>query len=137
MKNDLDRRVYYHHTDAGGIVYYATYLHFLEEGRFEFLKSQGLDTGVLAKEGILFPVVHVSIDYKSPARYGDVIRILTQVERVGKSSVHFAQEIRRGETLLVKATTVWACIGNEFKTRPLPEGLRDVLIKLMQTGNLD
>jgi acyl-CoA thioester hydrolase len=112
----IERRIYYHDTDAGGVVYYANYLQHLEEGRTEFCRSKGVDTGALIAEGIAFPVVHVEIEYKSPARYGDTIRIITSVEKIGGSSIHFVQEIRRDAQLLVKAKTVWACVGRDFKS---------------------
>lgn len=121
LEHHIERKVFYHHTDAGGVVYYATYLHFLEEGRFEFLLSRGIDTSALAKQGIVFPVVHLSVDYKAPARYGDTIKIYSRVEKIGNSSVHFHQEIKREDVLLVKAATVWACVGRDFQARALPE----------------
>ncbi|MGE5307588.1 MAG: acyl-CoA thioesterase [Deltaproteobacteria bacterium] len=119
----IERRIYYHNTDAGGVVYYANYLKLLEEGRTEFCRSRGIDTGKLWAQGIGFPVVHVEVDYKSPARYADLIRIATRIEKVGNSSLHFSQEITRDGQLLVRAKTVWACVGGGqgFKSSiPLP-----------------
>jgi acyl-CoA thioester hydrolase len=116
----IERRIYYHDTDAGGVVYYADYLKHLEEGRTEFCLSRGVDAGRLKEQGIVFPVVHVEVEYKSPARYADTIRIATRIEKIGSSSIRFYQEIRRGEQLLVKASTVWACVGADFRSMPVP-----------------
>ncbi len=106
----IQRRIYYHNTDAGGVVYYADYLALLEEGRTDLCLARGVDTRALMDRGIVFPVVHVEAEYKSPARYGDVVTITTTVERVGNSSITFSQKITRDDRLLVAATTVWACV---------------------------
>src|SRR3989338_8890805 len=97
----MEKKIYYHDTDAGGVVYYANYLKHLEEARFEFCLSKGINLSESATEGILFAVVHLDMDYKSPARYGDTIRIFTGIEKIGFSSIHFAHEIKKGENTLV------------------------------------
>jgi len=124
----IEKKIYYYDTDAGGVVYYANYLKHLEEGRNEFCRSKGVDLAELAKSGVEFPVVHVEVDYKSPARYGDTVKVYTRIEKVGGSSVHFFQEIKRDETLLIRAKTVWACIDKQFKGKPVPEQVKDRLL---------
>lgn len=128
----IQNRIYYHDTDAGGVVYYATYLEHLEEGRYEFFRSLGIELAEYAKNGVEFPVVHLEVEYKSPARFADSITITTAVERTGNASIHFVQEIKRGDQLLVKAKTVWACIGIDFKSIPLPGRIREALEAAMQ-----
>ena len=128
MKNfSIERRIYYHNTDAGGVVYYATYLHFLEEGRVEFLRGLGIDTSVYLAKDICFPVVHVEVDYKAPAKYGDLIEIFTRIEKIGNASIHFIQEIKKDSALLVKAKTVWVCTGLDFKVKPIPDEIKTIL----------
>ena len=123
----IEKKIYYHDTDAGGVVYYANYLKHLEEGRFEFCLSKGVSMAEAAKKGAIFPVVHFEIDYKSPARYGDVIRIFTVIEKMGFSSIHFLQEIKKGELMLVKARTVWACVNEALKPKAIPEEIKQAL----------
>ena len=123
----IENKIYYHDTDSGGVVYYGRYLDHLEEGRSEFLKSKGIDIVECARNGVIFPVVHIEADYKSPARYGDKIRIYTRVEKVGNASAHFAQEIRRGDDLLVAAKMVWVCVNKDLKPQRLPEAVRSAL----------
>jgi len=123
----IEKKIYYHDTDAGGVVYYANYLKHLEEARFEFCLSRGVSMVESAKEGAIFPVVHFEIDYKAPARYGDVVRIFTSVEKIGFSSIHFLQEMKRGELTLIKAKTVWACVNEALKPRPMPDKIRQAL----------
>lgn len=124
----IENRIYYHDTDCGGVVYYANYLQHLEEGRFQFFLKKGLDLGAFAEQGILFPVVHVEVEYKAPARYGDCIRIFTRLEKVGKSSVVFLQEIKKEDQLLVKAKTVWACVDKNMKSQSVPEEIRQRIL---------
>jgi len=123
----IENKVYYHDTDAGGVVYYASYLEHLEEGRSEYCRHKGIDLVRSAASGIIFPVVHLEVDYKSPARYGDVIRVFTKIDKIGSASVHFSQEIRMGDMVLVSARTVWACVDNRMKPKRIPEDIRGIL----------
>ncbi|MDO8525692.1 MAG: YbgC/FadM family acyl-CoA thioesterase [Candidatus Omnitrophota bacterium] len=121
----LEKRVYYHDTDCGGVVYYAAYLDHLEEARTEYLRGLGIDVAEYAARGDLFAVVHLEIDYKCPARYGDIIMVSAEIENIGNASIHFGQEVKRGNTLLAKARVVLACIDNKMKARRVPEDLKE------------
>lgn len=121
----IDKKIYYHDTDAGGVVYYASYLRHLEEGRTEYCRSMGIDIAGYAQSGIIFPVVHLEVDYKSPARYGDTISIYTKPEKVGNASLSFSQEIKKGEATILRASTVWACVKYPaLKPTRIPEDIR-------------
>ena len=117
----LNKKIYYHDTDCGGVVYHAAYLNHLEEGRTEFLREKGIDVGELARQGTIFPVVHIEVDYKCPAVYGDTIRIMTSIEKVGHASINFDQEIKKGGTLLLRAKVVCACVDSSLKAKPIPD----------------
>ena len=121
----MEKRIYYHDTDCGGVVYYATYLKYFEEARTEYLRSLGIDVAEYAVKGNLFAVVHMEIDYKCPARYGDIIKVSAGIETIGNASIHFVQEVKRGDKLLVKAKVVLACIDNNMKARRVPEDLKE------------
>ena len=125
--NCITRKIYYHHTDAGGVVYYARYLDFFEEGRTEFLRKKGVEVRECLKEGVAFAVARAEVDYKRPARYGDDISIFTRIEDVRKASIIFFQEIKIGDTALAIATIVLACIGSDFKVRAIPEEMKQAL----------
>jgi len=120
----LKKRIYYHDTDAGGVVYYGAYLKHLEEARAEFLRSKGVSMEEYANKGFLFPIVRLEIDYKSPARYGDEISVFCRLEKTGNASFEFAQEIKRGEVLILKARMVSACVDNKLKPVRIPEEIR-------------
>jgi acyl-CoA thioester hydrolase len=125
--HSIKKKIYYHDTDAGGVVYYANYLKHLEEGRFEFCLSRGVSMVDASKKGAIFPVVHLEIDYKSPARYGDIVEVFTRIEKMGFSSIHFMQEIKRDNVTLIKAKTIWACVNETLKPQPIPADIKKAL----------
>ncbi len=89
-------RVYWEDTDAGGIVYYANYLKYLERARSEWLRSRGLSQSALALDpGILFSVVAVEAQYLRPARLDDVLSISCEPVRDGGATIGFGQRIWR------------------------------------------
>jgi acyl-CoA thioester hydrolase len=120
----IEKKVYYHDTDSGGVVYYANYLKFLEEAQTEFCLNRGLNLAEWFKKGVVFVVVHVEIDYKAPAGYGDILQVTCQVEKLGDSSVHFLQEIKIEQKPLARSRTVWACIDKDLKAQSLPQQIK-------------
>jgi acyl-CoA thioester hydrolase len=125
----LDIRVYYEDTDAGGIVFYANYLKFMERGRTEWLRSQGFDQSRLASEsGYVFVVAGLDMAYRKPARLDDVITIRSRVTRVGRASIHFAQRAERSGELLAEGNIQVCCVGaDSLKPAELPPELRAIL----------
>ncbi|WP_305072348.1 tol-pal system-associated acyl-CoA thioesterase [Propionivibrio sp.] len=93
-------RIYYEDTDAGGVVYYANYLKFLERCRTEWLRSIGHEQGDLLRDaGIAFVVRSVSLEYLKPARLDDLLTVSLEVEKISRSQIFFRQHIRRGNPL--------------------------------------
>jgi acyl-CoA thioester hydrolase len=89
-------RVYWEDTDAGGVVYYANYLRFMERARTEWLRTLGYCQRDLANNhGVLFAVTRVRIDYRRPARLDDELSVTCDPRTVGAASVSFAQNILR------------------------------------------
>ncbi len=114
-------KIYYHHTDAGGVVYYATYLHFLEEARTEFLAERGVSVRGLAESGTLFVVARQEIDYKAPAFYGDILEVGTRILRSTGVRMEFEHTIKnQRQQLLVKAKTTLVCVGKGLKPKAIP-----------------
>jgi len=121
-------RVYWEDTDAGGVVYYANYLRFLERARSEWLRTLGIDQArLLRDERLQFVVVEANIRYHRPAKFDDELVVTAALGSLGGASVTFAQEIRRGTAageLLVSATVRAACIASDtLKPRRLPNAL--------------
>ena len=89
-------RVYWEDTDAGGVVYYANYLKYLERARTEWLRAQGVSQHSLAQErGIVFTVMSVKLDYRRPARLDDELLVSCEPRREGAASLSFVQHIYR------------------------------------------
>lgn len=120
----LTLRVYYEDTDFGGVVYYANYLKFIERGRTELLRALGVDQVALKEAGAVFVVRRLTAEYLTPARFDDVLSVTTAVERVGGASVEMAQEVRRGDSVLFRATVQVACMDASGRPRRLPTELR-------------
>ncbi len=94
-------RIYYEDTDAGGVVYYANYLKFLERCRSEWLRSIGHDqTDLLRDPGIAFVVRSVSLEFLKPARLDEQLTVSLEVEKTTRSQIFFRQHIRRSSTLV-------------------------------------
>jgi acyl-CoA thioester hydrolase len=120
-------RVYWEDTDAGGVVYYANYLKFLERARSEWLRALGIDQLRLQREERLqFVVVEANVRYHRPARFDDELVVSVTLESLRGASVQMGQEVRRGAELLVSATVRAACIdADTLRPRPLPKRLAD------------
>ena len=125
----MQLRIYYEDTDAGGVVYHARYLGFFERARTEFLRERGLSVKELHDNGYIFPVVRVEIDFKSPSRLDDLLRIDTSMLDVGKSSFTLLQRAVRQDDgkLLVEAKVTLVCVAPGMKATRLPGPLLDVL----------
>ena len=94
MNHSMEVKIYYEDTDCGGVVYYANYLRYMERARTEYLASKGYAVKKLMDEGTIFMVLRVEIDYKSPARYGDIIEIETWVQDVTRATMVFEHVMR-------------------------------------------
>jgi acyl-CoA thioester hydrolase len=104
-------RVYYEDTDAGGVVYYANYLKYFERCRTEWLRALGVDQSVLVREqGLQFVVTGVEAKYLAPARLDDELTIEARVVRLGRCSLQFEQEARRGDVTLARGHVMVACV---------------------------
>lgn len=126
-------RVYYEDTDFSGIVYHANYLRYMERGRTNHLRLMGAEQHSLFAEaqletpGFAFVVRSMHLDFLKPARMDDLLDIVTWPVAVKGASITLAQEVRRGEDVLVKAEVRVACI-REGRAQPIPQALR-VLMK--------
>lgn len=86
-------RVYYEDTDAGGIVYYANYLKFLERARTEWLRALGIEQYDLLERSVGFVVKRVEMDNHAPARFNDLLSIQTEIVELKRASLMFKQTI--------------------------------------------
>ncbi|OQM75111.1 tol-pal system-associated acyl-CoA thioesterase [Manganibacter manganicus] len=121
----LVARVYYADTDFSGVVYHARYLEFLERGRSDFLRLAGVHHTELADgkhgERIVWVVRRMEIDFVTPARIDDILTVETQAERISGARIFMAQQLKRGEDLLVRARVEAAIIGESGRPRRFPK----------------
>lgn len=96
---------------AGGVVYYANYLKFMERARSEWLRSFGFEQDALRDEsGVVFVVRRVAIDYLAPARFNDQLDVSVGLYEMGRASLSVRQELMRGSGCLAKAEVTLACV---------------------------
>lgn len=129
----LPLRVYYEDTDAGGIVYYANYLKYMERGRSDMLRELGIDQGDMlnfqSEDDIKFVVTRSEVDYLKPAKLDDIITVHTTVKGVGKASLIMAQEVRRADTILARGEIKAAALNCYNRPARLP---KDIMNKLTE-----
>jgi acyl-CoA thioester hydrolase len=112
-------RVYYQHTDAGGMVFHANYLSFMECARTELLQSLGFDLGALARrDGVLFVVHSARITYHKPALLHDSLAVTARVSHVGRARIEFEQAVERSGEMLASAELTLVCV-NAHNHKPI------------------
>ena len=127
-KFKYNTKVYYEDTDAGGIVYYANYLKFLERARSEAIYSIGLtNKKLLSDHGTIIIVKSCNIDYKKPAKFEDSLEIISEIKTISKSSFTMDQIIKRNEEIISEAETVLVTINTEGKPIRIPNVLKKFL----------
>ncbi len=121
----MKKRIYYHDTDCGGVVYYANYLKYIEEARTEFFEQRGISIRDLAAEGTLFVVARQEIDYKSPAVYGDVLDVSVNIVEMKAVKLIFDHEVKSQDgRLICLARTVMVCVGSDIRPKAIPDEIR-------------
>ncbi len=118
-------RVYYEDTDAGGVVYYANYLKFMERARTEWLGSFGILQGELSRsQGVLFAVRSVKVDYLKPARLDEQLEVSVELARRGAASIVLLQHVRRQGEVLCRGEIKIACLkAPGFSPTAIPEDI--------------
>ena len=124
-------RVYYQDTDAGGVVFHAQYLAFMERARSELLNAAGIDLGrFVERHGVLFVVHQIQIKYHLPARLNELLSVSAEVVKMGRASLVFHQRVERGAELLVEADVTLALVDRgRMKPARMPEELQQALLK--------
>ena len=124
-KTETILRVRYGETDQMGVVYYGNYAQYLEQGRTEWLRDMGFSYKWMEENGIHLPVVNLTIDYKRPAHYDDLLTITTTLKKIPTFKIEFYYEIHNQEgELLVKASTTLVFINSSTnKVRRAPDYL--------------
>lgn len=124
----MDIRIYYEDTDCGGVVYYANYLKYFERARTNYLEERGISVAELLQDGTQFMVVRAHVDYRSPARYGEMLSIETKVSERGKATLEFAHVVRErtSRRVVVEGSATLAAVNLDGKIKRLPQRLLDM-----------
>ncbi|WP_144185956.1 tol-pal system-associated acyl-CoA thioesterase [Elioraea rosea] len=126
-------RVYFEDTDAGGVVYHASYLRFAERARTEYLRDLGLPhQQLIARDGLIFVVKSLSVEYHRPARLDDSLVVATRVSRLGGASLDLAQGVFRsgesGEEAVASLAVGLVCVrAATLRPERIPAALRGLL----------
>jgi acyl-CoA thioester hydrolase len=125
----LPVRVYYQDTDAGGVVYHATYLDYFERARTEWLRRLGFDLRALGeRDGVLFIVRELRAAYARPALLDDLLAVTVGIEHVGRAQFTLGQQVLRDGQLLVQASVNLACVSSAgFRPARVPDALLERL----------
>ena len=115
--------------DYLGIVHSSNYLKYMEHARVKLLEQQGVDLLAWVKKGIRAVVVNDTVNYRHPARYGDVLAVTCLVEELGESATKLEYNIMDQTTgrEIVQATTTIVCIDPDNKPSSIPAEAKEAL----------
>lgn len=122
-------RVYFEDTDAGGVVYHANYLKFMERCRSDWLRGLGFGQHELQQQGTQFVVRRIQVDYHLPAKLDDALIVSLHVSHLGRASLFFVQEVRRAGELLCAAEVKVACVSSDTVK---PMAVPDIIAERIQ-----
>jgi len=119
-------RVYFQDTDAGGVVYHAAYVNFMERARTEWLRTFGYSNAGLMKElGVVFVVRSITLDYLKPALLDDLLTVTARIKEIGRSRVTLLQSVLRVKEVLTEGEVHLVCVNVQtFKPVSVPDVLR-------------
>lgn len=121
MQHEIEIEVRYAETDAQGVVHHANYLTYFELARVRFLAATGFEYADLERQGAYLVVHSVSCRYLQPARFGDVLRIVTKIDRVTSARIDHSYQVFRDTTLLAEGKSTIACVDEEGMVQRIPE----------------
>jgi acyl-CoA thioester hydrolase len=129
-------RVYWEDTDAGGVVYHAQYLAFMERARTEWLRAHGYGQELLrADHDLVFVVRAMVIDFRQPARLDDALQVSVAVRECKRASLVLVQTVEREGQRLIDAEVRIAALGaRDFRPKPIPTVLLN-LFRSMETAD--
>lgn len=116
-------RVRYSETDAMGFLHHSNYLSYFEIGRTELFRAQGGSYRRLEELGLYLVVVNVTVKYRKPARYDDVLQVETTLTRTTPAKLEHSYRVFRESELLTEGESTIACINGEGQVQRIPADL--------------
>jgi len=129
FRNETKIRVRYSETDQMGYVYYGNYAQYLEVGRVEWLRSFGVSYKSMEESGIMLPVTQMKVNYLKPAKYDDLLTVVTRLKKNPLVKIIFDFEIFNNEKELLTTAEVTLVFIDMKKNKPTkaPQSLLDKL----------
>ena len=124
-------RVYIEDTDAGGIVYHANHIRFMERARTEWLRASGI-SHYWHQTDYNFVVHKINVKYSRPILMDDLITVTANILSCKASSFVLQQNIYRGEIMLASGEVELACIDASMRPRRLPKEIHDLILKQLE-----
>ena len=129
MEHQVEVRVRYSETDQMGVVYHGSYIPYFEIGRVEWLRNKGISYKSLEENGIALPIVSMTLNYKKPARYDDLLTIKTKFKNYSSVKIEFDCEIRSEQNELLTTAHFILVFVNMKTGRPMVPP--DYILKVM------
>lgn len=123
MEHSITIRVRYCETDAMGFLHHSQFFNFFEQGRTELLRAQGGCYREIEEGGLFLVIVKLQCNYHSPARYDDVLTLVTKIDRISAVKIEHSYRLFCGEKLLASATSTLACVDREGRIQRLPDSI--------------
>lgn len=124
--HETEIRVRYQETDNMGVVYYANYFVWLEVARTEYLRSAGITYREIEKRGLYLMVARAACQYRSPARYDDIVRIQTWIPKIKNSSLEFSHKLFIGQVPIATGDSVHVFVNRQGKPVRIPDEIRQL-----------
>lgn len=123
--HEIEMRVRYDECDPMGFLHHANYFTYFEIGRTELLRAGGGNYRDMETDGMLIVVVKAECRYHRPARYDEVLRLVTTLDRVTQAKIEHKYELFRGEERLATGHVTLAVVNRQGKVQPVPEWMQD------------
>lgn len=128
--NRFITKVYYEDTDAGGVVYYANYLKFIERARSNMIQELGFSLNSLSEQyDCHFVVKNINCDYIQSAKLEDDLTVQTKFLNIKNASFELEQNIFRNNELIFKSNVIMVNINSSGKPLRIPQSLLSVVMK--------
>lgn len=128
-KHQIQVRVRYSETDQMSVVYHGNYMSYFEMGRVEWLRNKGISYKSLEERGVALPIVSMTINYKKPARYDDLLTVITKLKSQNSVKIEFDCEIRNENNELLTTAHFLLVFVDIKKGKPItpPDYVLEVL----------
>ena len=123
MTAQLEISVRYNECDPMGVAHHTVYPVWFEMGRTELLRGDGTSYRDLETRGFMIAVVKLSVQYKRPARYDDLLVLETRITDHRRATIQHGYVLRRDGVVLTTAATTVVCLDREGRPQPLPDGV--------------